>query len=100
MGRIIAKQCLLVAGGKYLNVFICITTMAHGGWQVSLRRIPEAISSLVPILGLITLVILIALIFGNRTDIYHWLDKEAVNNDKILYGKKASLVRGSSSYFQ
>ncbi|HRB22272.1 MAG: quinol:cytochrome C oxidoreductase [Ferruginibacter sp.] len=74
--------------------FICITTMAHGGWQVSLRRIPEAISSLVPILGLITLVILIALIFGNRTDIYHWLDKEAVNNDKILYGKKGFLSPG------
>ena len=38
--------------------FICVTTMAMGGWQVALRRVPEAISSVVPILGVINLVIL------------------------------------------
>ena len=31
--------------------FLCVTTMAMGGWQVAFRRIPEAISSVVPILG-------------------------------------------------
>ena len=25
--------------------FICITTLAQGGWQVAMRRVPEAISS-------------------------------------------------------
>src|SRR6478672_11221571 len=25
--------------------FICITTLAMGGWQVAMRRVPEAISS-------------------------------------------------------
>src|SRR5215210_502392 len=33
--------------------FICISTLAMGGWQVALRRVPEAISSLIPILGLL-----------------------------------------------
>ncbi len=71
--------------------FICVTTMAHGGWQVAMRRVPEAISSVVPILGIITLVILAAIVFGGRTDIYHWLDKDAVAHDKILNGKKGFL---------
>lgn len=71
--------------------FIAVTTMAHGGWQVAFRRIPEAISSVVPILGIITLVILAAIIFGGRSDIYHWLDKDAVAHDKILKGKSGFL---------
>lgn len=71
--------------------FICVTTMAMGGWQIAFRRVPEAISSVVPILGIITFVILLAIIFGHRTDIYHWLDAEAVAKDKILNGKKGFL---------
>jgi hypothetical protein len=71
--------------------FICVTTMAMGGWQVALRRVPEAISSVVPILGIITFIILMAIVWGGRTDIYHWLDKEAVAGDKILNGKKGFL---------
>ena len=71
--------------------FICVTTMAMGGWQIALRRVPEAISSVVPILGIITFVILLAIVLGHRTDIYHWLDTEAVANDKILTGKKGFL---------
>ncbi len=71
--------------------FICVTTMAMGGWQVALRRVPEAISSVVPILGIITFIILMAIVWGGRTDIYHWLDTEAVSHDKILNGKKGFL---------
>ena len=71
--------------------FICVTTMAHGGWQVAFRRVPEAISSAVPVLGIITFVILLAIVFGHRTDIYHWLDKDAVAHDKILSGKSGFL---------
>ncbi len=71
--------------------FICVTTMAMGGWQVTLRRVPEAISSVVPILGIITFVILLAIVLGHRTDIYHWLDTDAVANDKILKGKSGFL---------
>jgi len=76
--------------------FLCVTTMAMGGWQVALRRVPEAISSVVPILGIITFAILMAIIWGDRTDIYHWLDhsvydKSSPNYDKLLDGKKAFL---------
>ncbi len=71
--------------------FLCVTTLAMGGWQIAFRRVPEAISSVVPILGIITFVILLAIVFGHRTDIYHWLDVDAVANDKILNGKKGFL---------
>ncbi len=71
--------------------FIGVTTLAMGGWQVALKRVPEAISSVVPVLGLITFVILMSIVWGGRTDIFHWLDKEAVANDKILNGKKGFL---------
>jgi hypothetical protein len=71
--------------------FISVTTMAMGGWQIAFRRVPEAISSVVPILGIITFIILLSMVLGHRTDIYHWLDKEAVANDKILDGKSGFL---------
>ncbi len=76
--------------------FISVTTLAMGGWQVAMRRIPEAISSLVPILGIITFVILMAIVWGGRTDIYHWLDPNLYEQggaeyDKILDGKHGFL---------
>lgn len=76
--------------------FLCVTTMAMGGWQVALRRVPEAISSVVPILGIITFVVLTSIIALHRTDIYHWLDpslyvKGSSTFDKILNGKKGFL---------
>src|SRR6476660_4091663 len=71
--------------------FISITTLAMGGWQVALRRVTEAISSLVPIMGLLTLAIILAVVFGHRVDIYPWLDKNAVAADKSLSGKSGFL---------
>ena len=71
--------------------FICITTLAMGGWQVSFRRVTEAISTLVPIFGSITFVILMFVVFTDKHHIYHWLDKEAVEHDEILNGKKGFL---------
>ncbi len=71
--------------------FIGVTTLAMGGWQVALRRVPEAISSVVPVLGIITFLILMAIVWGDRDDIYHWVNKEVVANDKILKGKSGFL---------
>ena len=70
--------------------FICITTMAWGGWQQSFRRIPEAISTMGPIFGGITLVVLLYVAFSG-SHIYHWTDTAAVANDPILKGKAGFL---------
>jgi hypothetical protein len=71
--------------------FICVTTLAMGGWQQSFRRIPEAISTLVPIFGTITFLILMYVAFSGRHDIYHWLDTKAVEEDPLLRGKAGFL---------
>ena len=71
--------------------FIVICTLAMGGWQIAFRRVNEAIGSLVPVMGVITLVIMLCIILGNRADIYPWLDKNLVEHDKILRGKSGFL---------
>jgi hypothetical protein len=71
--------------------FICATTLAWGGWQMTFRRVPEAISSVVPVLGLITFVILMAIVFGGNHTIYHWTDEHHVAQDETLLHKKGFL---------
>ncbi len=71
--------------------FISICTLAMGGWQVAFRRVAEAISAVVPIMGLLALIVMFCIIFGHRTDIYPWLDKEMVAHDEVLKGKSGFL---------
>lgn len=71
--------------------FICVTTLAMGGWQQSFRRIPEAISTLVPIFGSITFAVLLYVVLTDKHHIYHWLDTAAVAKDPILSGKSGFL---------
>lgn len=74
--------------------FICATTLAWGGWQMSFRRVPEAISAAVPVVGTICGVILLAIVFGSNHEIYHWTNAEHVKHDKILNFKKGFLNKG------
>lgn len=74
--------------------FICATTLAWGGWQMSFRRVPEAISACVPVLGIITFLILMIVVFGPDHTIYHWTDGEHVKHDSILLGKSGFLNKG------
>jgi hypothetical protein len=67
--------------------FLSFSAMAQAAWMQSFRRVPEAISTLVPVFGGITLLVLLYIIFGHKHHIYHWLDAEAVAKDPILKGK-------------
>lgn len=71
--------------------FIVINTLAMSGWQEAFRRVTEAVSSVVPVLGVICLIILLCIVLGGRGDIYPWLNKEHVEHDPILLGKKGFL---------
>lgn len=71
--------------------FIVISTLAMGGWQASFRRVSEAISSVVPVMGVLTLVVILSIVLGHRTDIYPWLDKVMVSHDEKLKNKSAFL---------
>lgn len=67
--------------------FICATTLAMGGWQMTFRRVPEAISKMVIIFGSITWVVLLYIVVINPNhEIYHWLSDDA-KKDSILQGK-------------
>jgi len=71
--------------------FICATTLAWGGFQMTFRRVTEAISiSVIPI-GIITFIILMCIVFGGKETIYEWLNRDHVAHDEILKGKSGFL---------
>ncbi len=74
--------------------FICATTLAWGGWQQAFRRVPEAISAAVPVIGVLCLVILLAIVLGGNHEIYHWTDTEHVKQDAGLTWKSGFLNKG------
>src|ERR1700754_4197024 len=67
--------------------FLCATTLAWGGWQLSFGRVTQAISTAVIPIGIITAIILICLVTVDP-HIYHWLHPKG---DKILEGKAGFL---------
>jgi len=71
--------------------FFCATTLAYAGFTLSFRRVTEAVSASVIPIGIITFVILMCLVFGGKTTIYEWLDKDLVAHDAVLNGKKGFL---------
>lgn len=73
--------------------FICATTLAMGAFQMTFRRVSEAIAAAVVPLGIITGGILLMLVIGHKHHIYHWLTPEG---DKILEGKAGFL---NSTFF-
>ncbi len=74
--------------------FICATTLAWGGWQMAFRRIPEAISAVVPVIGVLALAILLAINYSSNHSIFHWTDTHHVEQDPILNYKKGFLNKG------
>ncbi|MBS1919732.1 MAG: quinol:cytochrome C oxidoreductase [Bacteroidetes bacterium] len=74
--------------------FICATTLSWGGWQMSFRRVTEAISACVPVVGIICGIILFAIVFGGNHQIYHWTDASIVKDDKDLLFKSGFLNKG------
>jgi hypothetical protein len=74
--------------------FIAATTLAWGGWQMTFRRVPEAIAACVPVLGAITFLILMIIVFGGNHTIYHWTDAEHVKHDEVLLAKSGFLNKG------
>src|SRR5689334_22468366 len=74
--------------------FICATTLAWGGWQISFRRVSEAISTATPVIGVISIIIMFILVFGNNHVIYQWADPEKVRASHALQTKSPFLNRG------
>lgn len=71
--------------------FLCATTLAWGGWQMTFRRVPEAISVCVLPIGIISILILLYVAFGPNHVIYHWADSHHVQEDEVLAAKSGFL---------
>lgn len=79
--------------------FICATTLAWGSWQMAFRRVTEAISACVPVIGIICGVILFAIVFGSNHQIYRWTDTEHVKDDAALLFKSGFLNKGFFAFW-
>ena len=71
--------------------FICATTLAWSGWQMSFSRVSEAISAVVPVIGTICGIILLLICFSDSHVLYHWTDSKAVAADDTLQWKHGFL---------
>ncbi len=74
--------------------FFCATTLAWAGFTIAFRRVTEAISAVVPVIGVIAGVILLLICFNGDHVLYHWTDTEHVQHDKILKWKEGFLNKG------
>ena len=64
--------------------FIVATTLCLGRMaKCRFRRVAEAISTCVPVVGVIALAVLLSLIFGNNHSIYHWASPDAAHDPAI-----------------
>lgn len=80
-----------------ISVFIqAAASLAHGGWIVAYRRVPESIGANAWLFGGIAALVVILTIFlckdhHGHNPIYHWVNPDG---DKILMGKSAFLNKG------
>lgn len=92
---------LLICAYYFIGMGLGITFLmaahqiGYGGWQVLIKRIPEAIGSFVWVGGVFLLIVLIGTI-THQHHIYHWtaegiMDPSSPNYDKIIAGKEAFL---------
>ncbi len=75
--------------------FIAVNYLGYGGWYLTVKRVPEAMSMFIPVAGVLMLVILVGL-WTHSHHIYHWAaegitDPNSDNYDKLIAGKAAYL---------
>ena len=80
------NEFYLLTLGLGATFFIASLYASNAGWATAFRRIPEAMTTVLPLAGIGTVI----LIFGIHT-LYEWSHKTAMLNDKILLGKSAWL---------
>jgi len=71
----------IALGGAF---FLAVHRIAWSGWHTALQRIPEALTSFLPIAF-----VLMLLIFFGMNDLYHWSQPDV--HDPVLEGKSAWL---------
>ena len=85
---VIWQNSLFFTGISLIGIFfIAVQYVAWAGWSVTIKRIPEAFGSFLPIPFV---VMLITFLVGGH-EIFHWTHEDVVAHDPILQGKSAFL---------
>src|SRR5690625_1101925 len=72
-------------------VALCAATLAQGSWHVAYKRVIEAMVMAIPVLGGIAFVIMMCVVWGDKSQVYEWVDKTVVSNDHLLQKKSTFL---------
>lgn len=75
--------------------FIAVNYIGYGGWYLTVKRIPEAMSMFIPYMGIGMLIVVVGL-WAHWHHIYHWAaegiaDPSSENYDRLIAGKTAYL---------
>jgi hypothetical protein len=82
------QNAIFFTGISLIGVFfIAVQYVAWAGWSVTIKRIPEAFGSFLPV----TFVIMIVTFLLGGHDIFHWTHTDVVAHDEILKGKSGFL---------
>ena len=82
------QNAIFFTGISLIGVFfIAVQYVAWAGWSVTIKRIPEAFGSFLPV----TFVIMMVTFLLGGHDIFHWTHTDVVAHDEILKGKSGFL---------
>lgn len=82
--NVLLNNLFFLAMALSAGFFLAVHNIAWAGWHTVIQRIPEAITSFLPVAA-----ILMFLIFFGMNDIYEWTDVDV--HDEIIEGKRAYL---------
>ena len=80
--NILLANYYLLSLGLGAIFFIAVQYVSNAGWSVALRRVPEAMTSVLPISG----VLLLATLYGTPV-LYEWSRASSVAHDPVLQSK-------------
>lgn len=93
--HVLVNNMLFLGLGLAGLFFIAAHNLGYGGWYLTVKRIPEAMSQFIPIAGLLMLPIIIGM-WTHSHHIYHWTEPgitnpSADNYDALIAGKSGFL---------
>ncbi len=85
---VIWHNTLFFTGISLIGIFfIAVQYVAWAGWSVTIKRIPEAFGSFLPI----CFAVMLATFLLGGHDIFHWTHHDVVEHDEVLKGKSGFL---------
>ena len=85
-----AVALAITAGSLF---WVCLQNLVNARWSVGIRRVGEVFAANMPLLGVLSLPIVIPVMTGSPL-IYEWADKAAVAKDHVLHHKAGYLNSG------